>query len=135
MSEQTEIKQGLRIINKSHAEIKNDTKQIAQIDVNKKTFFAHQVHEWLNYTLNDLSKALDLFDPGPNEGLEKGENEMTHWINKNKKQFDYVSTFWINRICEVFTHLQNFRIQSFELFLWSEQTNVKTCNNELFFDV
>ena len=40
-----------------------------------------------------------------------------------------------NQNCEVFAHSQDFRIQSFKLFLWSEQTNVKTYNDELFFNV
>ena len=40
-----------------------------------------------------------------------------------------------NWTCEISAYSQDFKIWSFELFLRGEQTNVKTCSDELLFDV
>ena len=104
-------------------------------DVNKKTIFVHKIHDWLNFTLNDLSKSINIFNVSSNWKLEKIENEITCQINKNKKQSDYTNMNWKNWIREIFACSQNFRIWSFELFLRHEQTNVKICSDELLSDV
>ena len=91
MLKQNDVNQYLQIMNKSHVKTKNNKKQIMKNDVYKKTIFAHKIHEWLNYTLNDLSKLINLFDVSSNPKLEIIENEMTNQINKNKKQFDHTN--------------------------------------------
>ena len=78
-------------MNKKHAETKNDKKQIIKNDVDKKTIFAHKIHEWLNFTLSDLSKSINIFDVSSSRRLEKIKNEITRQINKNKKQSDYTN--------------------------------------------
>ena len=35
--------------------------------------------------MDDLSKSIDIFDFSSKWNFEKSENEMTGWINKNKK--------------------------------------------------
>ena len=90
--------------------MKNDKKRIAKNDVDKKTIFAHKIHEWLNFALNDLSKSINIFDISPNRRFEKIENKITHWINKKKKQSDYTNINQKNWTCEVFAYSQNFRI-------------------------
>ena len=51
----------------------------------------HKIHEWLNFTLNDFSKSVDIFNISSNQRFEKIENKITHQINKNKKQFDHIN--------------------------------------------
>ena len=104
-------------------------------DVDKKTIFVHKIHEWLNCTLNDLLKLINIFNTNSNQRFEKIENEITHQINKNKKQSDYTNVNSKNWTCEIFACLQDFEIWLFKLFLWNEQTNVKTCDDELLSDV
>ena len=48
MLKQNDVNWNLRIVNESHAKTKNDEKQIAKNDFNKKTIFVHEIHEWLN---------------------------------------------------------------------------------------
>ena len=97
--------------------------------------FAHKIHEWLNFALNDLSKSVNIFNASSNQRLEKIENKMTHQINENKKQSDYTNVNWKNWIREISTHSQDFEIWLFKLFLWNKQTNVKTCDDELLSEV
>ena len=71
--------------------MKNNKKQIVKNNVNKKMIFAYKIHEWLNFTLNDLLKSVNIFNINSNRRFEKIENEITHQINKNKKQSDYTN--------------------------------------------
>ena len=71
--------------------MKHNKKQIMKNNVDKKTIFAHKIHEWLNFTLNDLSKSINIFNASSSRRLEKVENEITSQINKNKKQSDYTN--------------------------------------------
>ena len=91
----------------------------------------HKIHEWLNFTLNDSSKSVNIFNVSSSRRFEKIENEIKHQINENKKQSDHTNVNWKNWICEIFACSQNSGICSFELFLRDEQTDVKICNNEL----
>ena len=68
-------------------------------DVDKKIIFIHKIHEWLNFILNDLSKLINIFKASSSRKLEKIKNEITRWINKNKKQSDYTNMNWKNWIC------------------------------------
>ena len=90
---------------------------------------------WLNCVLNGLSKSINMSDLSPNRRLEKTENEIKRQIDENKKQSDHKNMNWKNWIYKTFVCSQDFKIWSFKLFLWNEQTNVKRCDNELFFDV
>ena len=104
-------------------------------NVDKKKIFVHKIHEWLNFILNDLLKSTNIFNASSNRRFEKIENEISHQINKNKKQFGHTNTNWKNWICKIFVCSQDSEIWPFELFLLSEQTNVKTCDDELLFVV
>ena len=57
-------------------------------NVDKKIIFAHKIHEWLNFVLNDLLKSINIFNVSSNQNFKKIKNKMTHQINKNKKHFD-----------------------------------------------
>ena len=120
---------------KSHAKMKNNKKQITKNDFNKKIIFAYEIHEWLNCALNDLSKSVNIFNASSSQRFEKIENKITRQINKNKKQSDHTNANWKNWICEISARSQDFWIWSFKLLLRNEQTDVKTCDNELFFYV
>ena len=89
---------------------KNNKKQIMKNKVDKKMIFAHKIHEWLNFALNDLSKSINIFNASPSRRLEKIENEITRQINKNQKQSDYTNANQKNWICEIFAYSQNFKI-------------------------
>ena len=69
--------------------MKHNKKQIMKNNVDKKTIFAHKIHEWLNFTLNDLSKSINIFNTSSHWKLEKIKNKITRQINENKKQIDY----------------------------------------------
>ena len=97
-------------MNKKHAKIKNNKKQIIKNDVDKKTIFAHKIHEWLNFILIDLSKSVNIFDVSSSRRFKKIENEITHLINKNKKQSNYTNVNWKNLIREISVCLQDFEI-------------------------
>ena len=97
--------------------------------------FVHNIHEWLNFILNDLSKSINIFNVNSNWRFEKIKNEITRQINKNKKQFDNTNANWKNWIREIFTRSQDFKIWLFKLFLRNEQTDVKICDNKLLFNV
>ena len=114
--------------------MKNNKKQIAKNDVDKKTIFTHKIHEWLNFALNDLLKSINIFNVNPSRRLEKIKNEIICQINKNKKQFDHTNANWKNWAHEVFARSQDFGIWSFKLFLRNEQTDVQTCDDEQLLD-
>ena len=110
MLKQNNVNQNLWIMNKSYVKTKNNKKQIMKNDFNKKTIFAHKIHEWLNCVLNDLLKSINIFNISSNRKFEKIENEITHQINKNKKQSDYTNANKKNWIREIFACSQNFEI-------------------------
>ena len=85
--------------------------------------------------MNDLSKSINIFNINSCQKFEKIKNKITHQFNENKKQFDHTNTNWKNWICEIFACSKNFRIWSFKLFLRNEETNVKTYDDELLFNV
>ena len=89
----------------------------------------------MNFTLNDLSKSVNIFNTSSNRRLEKIENEITHQINENKKQSDHTNVNWKDWIHEIFACFRDFEIWLFKLFLRNEQTNVKICDNKLLSDV
>ena len=60
-------------------------------NINKKTIPVHKIHKYLNFTLNDLSKSINIFNISPSQRFEKIENEIICQINKNKKQSDYTN--------------------------------------------
>ena len=63
-------------------------------DVDKKIIFFYEIHEWLNYELNDLSKSINIFDVSLSSRFDHNENEITRQINKNKKQLDHTNADW-----------------------------------------
>ena len=85
--------------------MRNNKKWMMKNDVDKKSIFTHKIHKWLNFALNNLSKLVNIFNVSSSQKLEKIENEMTHWFDKNWKQFDHTNVNWKNWTCKVFACL------------------------------
>ena len=63
----------------------------------QKTFVVYKIHEWLNYTLNDLSSQNSVPFVYADWNAEQEKIKMTRWIHKIKKQSYHTNTHWKNR--------------------------------------